>query len=72
MKCYRRDCREECDDLKKMYCLYRRTKEQQELIETIRGWHYCHKCGEITVKARYKGEIIDLCTTCGVREVKIA
>ena len=37
MKCYKPDCREECDELKIAYCMFRRTKEQQELIAKIKG-----------------------------------
>ena len=31
MNCYRTNCK--CDDIKKMYCLFRLSKEQQEVIE---------------------------------------
>lgn len=72
MKCYKPDCREECDELKKAYCIFRRTKEQQELIAKIKGHYYCSKCGSRTVKAKYNSELIQLCTNCGVKGEKIA
>lgn len=65
MNCYRTNCK--CDEYKKMYCLFRLSKEQQEFIAKIRKYKYCEICGQATVKAKYKGKYINLCTSCGVR-----
>ena len=62
--CYRADCKEECDEFKKMYCIMRITKDQQEVIGRI--YNSCVICGRRTVKAKHKGIHINLCTKCGV------
>ncbi|MBC8590636.1 hypothetical protein [Wansuia hejianensis] len=72
MKCYNLECKERCDDIKAMYCIFRLSEVQQRFIALIRKSNYCNICGEMTVKARYKGERINLCTKCGVRGYKIA
>lgn len=64
MKCYRVGC--QCDEIKKMYCIFKLTEEQSRLIAEIKGHIYC-QCGSPTVKAKYGGQAIDLCTGCGVR-----
>ena len=70
MNCYRTNCK--CDDIKKMYCLFRLSKVQQEVIAKIRKHKYCDKCGNQLIKAKYKGRYINLCTECGVRRERIA
>lgn len=67
MKRYRTNCKEECNNLKKRYCLFRITRNQQRLIAKIRKIEHCKICGRETVKARYKNKWINLCTHCGVR-----
>lgn len=64
MKCYR-NCKEECNELKVKYCIFRLTKEQQELIAKIKGLRFCDICGNTTVKGKYKGQAVELCTSCG-------
>ena len=63
--CYRTSCKETCDDLKKMYCIMKITKKQHEFMKDVLN-NYCQQCGDMTVKAKYKNEIIDLCTSCRV------
>ncbi|KNF09836.1 hypothetical protein CLPU_1c00010, partial [Gottschalkia purinilytica] len=63
--CYRSDCKEVCDDFKKMYCIFKITEEQHKLIREIRNANSCIKCGRLTVKAKYRGRKINLCTSCG-------
>ncbi len=65
MKCYRTNCKEECNELKKLYCIFKLNKKQQRFIAKLEG--YCKECGTKLIKAKYKGEYIDLCTSCGVR-----
>jgi ribosomal protein L37AE/L43A len=65
VNCYRTNCK--CDDIKKMYCLFKLSKEQQRLMKKIRKNNYCDECGSTTVKAKYKNKYINLCTECGVR-----
>ncbi|WP_353096197.1 hypothetical protein [Tissierella praeacuta] len=72
MKCYRTNCKEECNDIKKMYCIFRLNKEQQRLIKKISKYNFCDECGSIAVKAKYRGKYINLCTECGVRGGKVA
>lgn len=64
MNCYRSNCKEECNDIKKMYCLYRTNKQQQKVIARIRK-NYCKECGGTTIKSKYNGKIAKLCTSCG-------
>lgn len=64
--CYRTGCKETCDDMKKMYCIMKITKEQRDFMRKALGTEYCNICGQDKVKARYKGTEIDLCTECGV------
>lgn len=66
MKCYRTNCKIDCDKYKIMGCIFRLTKRQKNLIAEIKGQVYCN-CGEILIKAKYGDKIIDLCTNCGVR-----
>lgn len=66
MKCYRTNCKEECNEIKSLYCIFKLTKEQQKLIAKIKH-NYCPECGTKLVKARYRGKRIRLCTECGVR-----
>lgn len=70
MNCYRTNCK--CDDIKKMYCLFKLTKKQREVIAKIKRNNYCNECGQATVKAKYRGKLINLCTECGVRGRKVA
>lgn len=77
MKCYRPNCKEECSEIKKLYCIMRINKEQSNMIETIKKVDRCKYCGEVTVKARhhidkYKYIKIRLCTNCGIDNAKIA
>lgn len=65
MKCYRANCK--CDDIKKMYCIYKLTEKQHRFIARIKKYKYCEECGNTTIKARYMGKVINLCTECGVR-----
>lgn len=67
MNCYRTNCKEECNELKRKYCIFRITKEQQKVIAKIRKNNYCEICGNETIKDKYKGRWINLCTECGVR-----
>lgn len=69
MECYNRNCneRETCDKYKMAACIYRRNKEQQDLIDEIKNYKYCEICGGITIKAKYGDRNIDLCVKCGVR-----
>lgn len=66
--CYRSDCKEQCDEFKKMYCIMRITKKQKAFIDEIhsntRG--RCKECGRETIKAKHRKIQIDLCTECGV------
>lgn len=52
--------------MKKLYCIFKITKEQHELIKKINPSKYCKKCGKETIKAKYKETEINLCTDCGV------
>lgn len=61
MSCYRTNCK--CDDIKKMYCLYKLTLEQQRVIAKLRN--HCKTCGVATVAAKYMGQATRLCTACG-------
>ncbi|WP_143598592.1 hypothetical protein [Tissierella sp. P1] len=70
MNCYRTNCK--CDDIKKMYCLFKLNKKQQRLMKKISKNNYCDECGNITIKAKYRGRTINLCTECGVRRERIA
>lgn len=67
MKCYRLNCKEECNEIKINYCIMKITKEQQDLIARIKSNKYCEICGEKKIGAHYKGLSIKLCTRCGVR-----
>lgn len=62
MNCYRVGC--ECDDIKKMYCLYKVTEQQQRLIAKIKG-NICIVCGSKTVASKYNDLETRLCTSCG-------
>lgn len=62
MKCYRVNC--ECDDIKKMYCLFKVTEQQQRLIAKIRK-DSCIICGDKTVASKFEGIDTRLCTSCG-------
>lgn len=62
MNCYRANC--ECDDIKKMYCIFKVTLQQQRLIAEIRE-NACIICGERTAASKYKGIDTRLCTSCG-------
>lgn len=64
MNCYRTNCKEQCNDIKKMYCLYRLNKEQQKVIARIRK-SSCRTCGGLTVASKYMGQATRLCTSCG-------
>lgn len=69
MKCYRLNCKKECDKYKKAACIFKLTKVQQDLIAKIKGKGYCSKCGRKTIKANYHNMEIQLCTECGVRDL---
>jgi len=62
VNCYRVGC--ECDDIKKMYCLYKVTEQQQKLIAKIKG-NICIVCGSTTVASKYANIDTVLCTSCG-------
>ncbi len=62
MNCYRVNC--ECDDIKKMYCLYKVTEQQQRLIAKINK-DSCVVCGSKTVASKYSFVDTRLCTSCG-------
>ena len=64
--CYKTDCKEECDEFKKMYCVMKVTKEQRDFMRQALDESYCEVCGKKKVKAKYRGVEIDLCTDCGV------
>lgn len=64
--CYKAECKEPCDDFKKMYCIMRITKEQRDFMMQVLDREYCEICGQAKVKAKYKDFEIDLCTSCGV------
>lgn len=63
MNCYRTNCN--CDDVKKMYCLYKLTEEQQKVIAKVKK-NYCKFCGGTTVSSKYSGQASVLCTSCGI------
>lgn len=65
MKCYRFSCNRECDDIKKMSCIYRLTEKQHKVIAKIRK-NSCIICGDITVASKYNRLDTRLCTSCGV------
>lgn len=35
--CYRIDCKEECHEMKKKYCIMKITKEQRDFMKAIQG-----------------------------------
>lgn len=65
MKCYRKDCKEECDDLKIKYCILKISEKEHQLHMNIHKGSVCEECGELLIKAKYKGKGIKLCTRCG-------
>lgn len=64
MKCYNLSCKEECDELKKMYCIFKITEQQKILIAKINKGH-CQKCLTKTILGMYNETIVRLCTNCG-------
>ncbi|MBC8588066.1 hypothetical protein [Paratissierella segnis] len=68
MNCYRTNCKEKCNDIKKMYCLYKLNKEQQKVIARIRknNKNYCRHCGGKLIQSKYMGQVTRLCTGCGL------
>ena len=64
--CYKTDCKEECDEFKKMYCVMKVTKGQRDFMRQALDESHCKVCGRKKVKAKYRGLGIDLCTRCGV------
>lgn len=74
MKCYRFNCVDNCDDLKKLYCLRRLTKEQYKLIKEVnKDTSLCHICGNKMIRARYYVKKdryfkISLCTNCKLKD----
>lgn len=68
MKCYRTNCKEECNSLKVKYCLFKITAKQKDLIAEIRQGDsiYCSNCPGELVQGLYKGNDILLCTSCGI------
>ena len=65
LKCYRSNCKEECNELKIQYCLFRITKRQQRIIAQIKGMN-CINCENEWIEGNYKGEEVRLCTSCGI------
>ena len=61
--CVRVGCKRECDELTKMYCIDRLTKEQAQLKQRI--GNSCKRCHEIMVRARQNKRWKKLCTSCG-------
>lgn len=61
MKCYRVNCKEDCNDLKVQYCINRINKEQFDFMKKTG----CKKCGSREVKVKYNNKIHRLCTSCG-------
>ena len=62
MNCYRAGC--ECDDIKKMYCIYKVTEQHQRLIAKINK-DSCIVWGDKTVASKYSFIDARLCTSCG-------
>lgn len=61
MQCYNRNCREECDDFKIKYCIFKRTKEQLDLMIQ----YGCKYCGSREIDILYGKKKAKLCTFCG-------
>ncbi|NLY46836.1 MAG: hypothetical protein GX053_12745 [Tissierella sp.] len=62
MNCYRVGCK--CDDIKKTYCIYKLSENQQKLIAKINK-DGCIICGDKTVASKYQKIDTRLCTSCG-------
>lgn len=81
MKCYRVNCKYDCDDFKKRYCLLKINEEQYNFKQRIRNSSniYCNTCSKRTVKAKYyikdkQYVVINLCTNdkCKKEILKLA
>ena len=55
-------CGLECDEIRKITCMDRVTKEQAKIYRLIET--RCNNCYSRTVKARYNKKETRLCTTC--------
>lgn len=64
LKCYRPNCKQECNELKVNYCLFRINEKQFEIYKGIHNKTICPECGDLTIKAKYKGRNIKLCLSC--------
>ena len=65
MNCYRTNC--ECDDIKKMYCIYKISEKQHKIKIAIAKLdkNRCIICGERTIASKYQTVDTRLCTSCG-------
>ena len=68
MNCYA-VCQKECDIYEAAACLSKQTKEQRELIDSIKRatGKYCknENCGGHTTRAKHNGERKRICFNCG-------
>lgn len=64
MNCYNSNCKENCDDIKKMYCIHKLTEKQNKFIAKIKN--NCKNCGGRLVQSKYVGQATKLCTSCGI------
>lgn len=64
MECYNLNCQEECNDLKKQYCIFRINEQQKELAIKINK-NNCEECGMKTVRVKFWDREARLCTSCG-------
>lgn len=63
MNCYNSNCKQNCDDIKKMYCIHKLTEKQSKFIAKLKN--RC-SCGGKLVKSNYGGQTTKLCTNCGI------
>ncbi len=63
-KCYRPDCKLECNEMKLKYCMYKMTEKQFIIHKAIHSNNLCPECAGLTVSAKYQGVDIKLCTSC--------
>lgn len=64
MQCYNFNCKEECNELKKQYCIFKVTKQQKELVARINK-NNCKTCGMKMAECRFNYISSKLCTSCG-------
>ena len=62
MNCYRH-CKEACDRLRQASCLYYMSETEYTFRQAIKNRMVC-ECGSVMVQARFRGEEINLCTSC--------